>query len=885
MAQKHSREKRIADSFKLGEANAALIPRLQRWCDHLRVEQTSAGLLAEMSGLPIGMIQVTCPHASKGIQAMQLREVAAYFVTQNCQSCPHHKELHPDNVGREILRTADQVREERSKPKPVTSESKRRLRGLVSGDLTQALRSAPTTEQSVLELVALLDQPDHAEKAAAQLLKAAELAPEFFSSLACEVIAEHLAGMWHGGKCAEVLMTIGQKRKSIPPVAITAALLCIEHDFCHDDVLDLLGDHFAAGGELPDVMHIGLIICHHGYTGSTPFAQQPTPKAGQLHALFEIGKRDLGLLAKGFGRLLQQRHKRARIAAGVTFRGLVSALPGLGLLLTDAFIASLQLDDDHDHDHVSADFEACNALAEIYCVAPSDTQGKLDTAFDTADEEVKELLFRVHSSVVGLGSDERHRNRRNERAIACLPQVLDVLISTVSAEGKPLEVRERAAETIDRLAWDRPQLLLPRLDALFGLLAMISHEEATFIQKNPGGNPQMPGFPRVERLKYSRVCHELVEVLEKLAKGNPTPVQATLFGVLAPLNSKDPAQELLKVRLVKLFERLSRDTAIAPAIIPHLFNCLMDMDSVLVRVAALEVIEDLLRLRPELVPDNMREMLVVYLRDPYVGVHQGAALAMRFMQPDAKQQAREIANDLLAQFVLYEKQREDSTHLQHLAEAMVNICRGFPDLLILCAMPVLLKQARGNDEDSAQEALEELRCCLSHAPHLGRLYVHELLDFFARFPQDAYDSSAYSTGQRLFVSLFDLPSADIATNLPKFSQTVKVLANAEPFVALQFISVLLHHEEYDSAATAADEVVAALPPGERHGTLRLQAQLTAAVAKTEAKVKTREIPGAFAALQQAKPILSKYVSDTHGDKPNALIEAFSVAHRVAERLE
>ena len=149
MAQKRSRERRIEDSLKIGEANAALIPRLQRWCEHLRVEQTSAGLLAEMSGLPIGMMQITCPHASNGLQAMKLREVAAYFVSQNCRGCPHHKELHADNVGREILRAADQVQEERATAKPITSESRRRLRGLVSGDITQALQSAPATEQAM----------------------------------------------------------------------------------------------------------------------------------------------------------------------------------------------------------------------------------------------------------------------------------------------------------------------------------------------------------------------------------------------------------------------------------------------------------------------------------------------------------------------------------------------------------------------------------------------------------------------------------------------------------------------------------------------------------------------------------------------------------------
>jgi hypothetical protein len=108
MAKKRSEEQRMQRSVEMGEANAALIPRLERWCSNLRVELTSSGLLAQMSQLPIGMMQINCPHGEKGIQAMNLREVAAYFIAENCRGCPHHEELNPDNAGRDILRELEQ---------------------------------------------------------------------------------------------------------------------------------------------------------------------------------------------------------------------------------------------------------------------------------------------------------------------------------------------------------------------------------------------------------------------------------------------------------------------------------------------------------------------------------------------------------------------------------------------------------------------------------------------------------------------------------------------------------------------------------------------------------------------------------------------------------
>jgi hypothetical protein len=61
--------------------------------------------------------------------------------------------------------------------------------------------------------------------------------------------------------------------------------------------------------------------------------------------------------------------------------------------------------------------------------------------------------------------------------------------------------------------------------------------------------------------------------------------------------------------------------------------------------------------------------------------------------------------------------------------------------------------------------------------------------------------------------------------------------------------------------------------------------LTAAAAKAEAGIRLGDGRVAVAVLREIGPTLSKYVSDTHTDNPDAFIEALSVADRVAERLE
>ena len=122
MAQERNEQRRHQEMVSLGQANAELAPRIERWCGSLKVRLVSSGMLAEATRLPIGMMEISCPYAKNGgIQSMTLREVAAYFVTENCRGCPNHRELNPDNAGREILCEAEKIESEEKAEKQAAS--------------------------------------------------------------------------------------------------------------------------------------------------------------------------------------------------------------------------------------------------------------------------------------------------------------------------------------------------------------------------------------------------------------------------------------------------------------------------------------------------------------------------------------------------------------------------------------------------------------------------------------------------------------------------------------------------------------------------------------------------------------------------------------------
>lgn len=77
MVKKRSMEREIEKSVEIGRRNAALMGKVQNWCRHLEVRMESAGLVAQLYNLPVGMMSIRCEHATAGgTMSMHLNQVA-----------------------------------------------------------------------------------------------------------------------------------------------------------------------------------------------------------------------------------------------------------------------------------------------------------------------------------------------------------------------------------------------------------------------------------------------------------------------------------------------------------------------------------------------------------------------------------------------------------------------------------------------------------------------------------------------------------------------------------------------------------------------------------------------------------------------------------------
>jgi len=535
MAKKRSEERQIQDAVDIGRKNAELMPKVQNWCRHLEIEMESAGLVAQIYQLPVGMMSISCPHASAGgIMSMHLNHVATAFITSNCRGCPHHELVSLNNIGREILDKEDDVKARRVSDEERTKQVKHRLHELVSGDLTEALRRENITAQSVLELVALLDDETHHIEAAKKLVKAAEIAPEFFTQLAIEVICRNFPDLQHGKICMEIILQLGSKIGQLPEVAFLEARTCLEQTKNPDEACFLIGRYLEQHDLVPEPELIAAVVNTQWHGHYIPMVSPPSFE-GSNFALKVIGQKTLDSLIAILKKRLEINGKHIRINTSYVIQSLIDDFPELAQRLVDPLIDSLELDDDIYQD--SADGAACRAIAAIYARHPDFTQERMDAGYQRLSSEGKEALIRAYRFIVlGGRSLSDYGPEIAARFDLCIRQIIHPLLQFVSGLAHPVDVKAAASEVLELIAEYHPEYLHGCLDSLLGAVANLAHESVLVSEKQTSGlldEMEKQGQQSI----YSRTSRHIVDALKVVCAREPHAAMERLRQIVPNLDS------------------------------------------------------------------------------------------------------------------------------------------------------------------------------------------------------------------------------------------------------------------------------------------------------------------------------------------------------------
>src|SRR5258707_3899816 len=190
MVKQRREQARIDEMHDLGQKNVEMLRAARGWCKHFLVQMKSCGLLAQMSGLPIGLHDVTCPHAEHGLGGMNLPMILPEVVIKNCRGCTSHAPNGDTEWGERVIAEYEakiKRADERQSSLAMQFEEVRANKRTLA---REAQGQADFTVHRVLELTeGLFGQDAQGRSDASALLRqAAKIAPELFHPASVDLI-------------------------------------------------------------------------------------------------------------------------------------------------------------------------------------------------------------------------------------------------------------------------------------------------------------------------------------------------------------------------------------------------------------------------------------------------------------------------------------------------------------------------------------------------------------------------------------------------------------------------------------------------------------------------------------------------------------------------
>jgi hypothetical protein len=614
---------------------------------------------------------------------------------------------------------------------------------------------------------------------------------------------------------------------------------------------------------------------------SSPFDHGDRARPGAELALVEIGKRKLDLLVGVLRDLLSQNQKGTRIAGARSVRFLTDEFPTLALDLVDPLIDSLELDDDHYYD--SADGAACQTLAAIYVRRPEEVQRKLEEGYRRASPEAKAILLDVYEYIAsGRGRElheaEQELNPLYERSVM---RIVPFLLGIIGSSEHLIEAREAAARALNPIRRSHADTLIPHLDAFLGTLANLAVEQVALAEEQT--EDTLDALDQMTRqTRHNGVVREVAACLEVVTDHRPRAVLDRLRKIVPKLDSKQPHNSRYKSTLTALYGRVGAQREFTPEVIPDLYKLLMDFGSNYVRGAAIKALGEVLQARPEEVPQEMIEVLRLYLGDVYVYIHKSAARVMRYVEPKSVEEATRIALGLLALDEVYE---EEPPFRRELLWALMHITQGYEELRGNFAVPILVRYARSSDTHLAEHALEWFgRLLPGLSDEQAMIFTREVVAFLGRTGRERYNDETFSGRYQLLMALHDLPRVCIEKNLSLIQKTARAIAKDDAYDALRLVQLLSRFETHSEAMRLAAEIADAQPRVKRQETIIRQASLSSALEGAEVSLSRGDTETALLLLQDAALLEEVSEEDLAGETRGA-VGTFEVAQRIVDRVK
>lgn len=843
MSKLGNQDKDIQRAIKIGENNKKIIASTNAWCSHLVIEDTSAGLINEMYGLPMNQ-NIHCPHTTGGYGGMDFEWIARDFILENCRNCKYHKEVSDRNFGKEViaehnLRTANLEKIENAK-----KTKKQKLHDEIqTADKKDYLKTS-ISHRSVLEIIySIGDNSVNQSEIAEKILEASKVAPSLFNSTAVDFLSLYFEDDF-GTKLIQAVRNVVLTSNAISKFAIERIKETIGNNKNIDDAVHLLSRATSNDQLVNEFDLANNVIVNLQYIKSLGSTENQPTYPHTVDFLLRVYTQSPETILDTIRAQLMVDNKFQRNNINSLLQEILVKTPNMGLLLLDDLINSFEFDDEANWD--SADYSTCLTIVILFRTH-SDTVKeavvrKLKVLSEGARLEIFHLIgMIVTESDIVIGFAEN-----------CRELVAELFTNLYDKDCKK-EISEKILDTLSRIGQDSVQLIKDNFDSLIGYLVDLQKQYKTFqwyLAELDKPNSQGTTFNPYRGMSFfdvhstemelARRIRNVEELLLTIIKEEENTLSDSILVVLLNLDSEQDGQ--LKGRLIRLLRKSLTDRLKISQILPHLYNFLLDHKSNDVRNEALKFLNHLIDNHTQVVTKSLLDLVKIFIDDKsnivkaraieclgsiakvfpesleleqiskyvnllineYKVVHKSVVGQVYVFYPLLTPgQKLTVLSGLLALENFYREENKDMKFCRVLIKSLLFITRENKRQYDFVVRETLLKYTKSSEYYTILDTLERFSEIRRDHPHFSRVWLVEILGFLKITKPDPYSWNDSRT--RLIEEIYNLDVDVIMQELDLINTLVKDRIQKEYYPDVFMVFNILSYFNLHSALKKLSE--------------------------------------------------------------------------------
>ncbi|WP_103664204.1 hypothetical protein [Gracilimonas amylolytica] len=804
-------DKRNEEAIELGRKNVDCIEKAKKWCEHLECKMTSAGLLAEMTGLPIGSIKLSCKHAKQSSESMNLPWILPEFVIKNCDGCSYHKPNGGAEWGEKLIRE-NNIREQKNYEREESEkERKREIRERLKALPEEKKNEADITQKEIFNLFTGLfsDEDQERTESLESIMNAAKIASDLFSDSLIEIIEENLSLEGYTSIFLRIISQLSESDYSVKRFKVEIEKLIIKRK----DLELSSGIYLKCFPEYPLKKEIieSLILGQSHVRGLMGMGVSLYPNCTEL--LLNSYRENPKQILNRYEEYLNSDRDGVRINACGSLLQLQKIEPDIGLNLVDNLIDSIDKPLSLDYD--SADSRAKDCIIEAYIKMPEKVDKRIRAKFVQKREAVQDEIVNIYRRLVfkieKLEIDEEIRENIEKRIYA-------FTFETAKNDSLELETRAEAAEALGMLAIYGGSIVNKNIDSILGYYALISEEDYKEKPKiflpSDKTDPYLKALDKQNNdLTWARLKSNILAIVKKTAKRFPDSLVTTLTNTYDRLDSKK--HQNFKSAVIKLLGVVGSDYDLRKDALPYIMKALVDFESQLLRATALDSLYDLFKRAKNNPPKNVIEMIVLHLGDQYVIVHKAA---IRCVKHHTYWFDGELAYNVLLRLLnLLDVYRASPFEIKDIVTSLLSISNRLNVGKTKCITEVI-DCLPTNEYYIDKDLIEELLRYLTPKEKEAERLVPHLINFLINYKR-SYNSIGVSIEEKIFNWLIELEQDKFTKYSELFLDSGKKIAKRDIFIVRYFVAVFAKFKCYQEELSLLNHVIEEYKGVTRHDDL------------------------------------------------------------------